>query len=131
MSVESLHGRDICDRPPTAVADDVQLEPGNIIRRRAGRVADHLACHGAAVRILPGRTSVMTPDRLAVEEQCCDRLSERPTELAVAARLTLVDLRPFALEGRDLCYAGCGTRRRHLRHRAAHVNGDRQGREYQ
>src|SRR6516225_4518765 len=131
MSVEPLHSADICERPAAAVGHDVELEPGNVICSRTGRIAYRLASHGAAVRVLPGRTGVMPPDRLVVEYQRCDRLPEDPGELAVVAGFALVDLRAFASEGCDSCLSRSRNRRRHLRHRASPVTGsryrDRQG----
>jgi hypothetical protein len=49
-----LHGGDIRKRPASAAVHDVQLEPGNVVHRRAGRVADRLAGDGATVPMLPG-----------------------------------------------------------------------------
>jgi hypothetical protein len=114
MGVEPLHSADICERPAAAVVHDVELEPGNVICSRAGRIADRLASHGAAVRVLPGRTGVMPPDRLVVEYQRCDRLPEDPGELAVVAGFALVDLRAFALEGCDSCFSWSRNCRRAL-----------------
>ena len=43
MTVDPLHGGDIHKRPASAAVHDVQLEPGNVVHRRAGLVADRLA----------------------------------------------------------------------------------------
>src|SRR5262249_49948209 len=58
VGVEPLHSADICERPAAAVVHDVELEPGNVICCRAGRIADRLASHGAAVHVLPGVLSL-------------------------------------------------------------------------
>src|SRR5262249_28353300 len=131
VGVEPLHSADICERPAAAVVHDVELEPGNVICCRAGRIADRLASHGAAVHVLPGRTGVMPPDRLVVEYQRCDRLPEDPGELAVVAGFALVDLRAFTLECGDSCFSRSRNHRRHLHHCVNPVTGsrcrDRQG----
>lgn len=54
MTVDPLHGGDIRKCPASAAVHDLQLEPGNVVHRRAGRVADRLAGDGAAVPMLPG-----------------------------------------------------------------------------
>ena len=97
MGVEPLHSAAICKRPAAAVVHDIELQPGNVIRSCTGRIADRLAYHGAAVHVLPGRTGVMPPDRLVVEDQRCDRLAEDPGELVVVVGFALVDLRTFGI----------------------------------
>src|SRR6516225_3019587 len=69
MAVDPLHGGDIRKRPASAPVHDVQLEPGNVVHRRARRVADRLAGDGAAVPMLPGWPGVMATDRLVVEKE--------------------------------------------------------------
>ena len=65
MGVEPLHRADICEHPAAAVVHDVELEPGNVICSRAGRIADRLASHGTAIHVLPGRTGVSRPTVLS------------------------------------------------------------------
>jgi hypothetical protein len=76
VGVDPLHGGDIRERPASAAVHDVQLEPGDVVRRRAGRVADRLADDGAAVPMLPGWSGVMATDRLVVEKEGRDRLAK-------------------------------------------------------
>src|SRR5882762_10586845 len=91
--IDALHGGDARECAAAAAGDNLELEPGNILRCCARRIAGGLADDGAAVRVLPARSRVMAPDGLAVREQRRDRLTEGPGELAVGARLALVDLR--------------------------------------
>src|ERR1700756_1337007 len=115
MAVDPLHGGDIRKRPASAAVHDVQLEPGNVVRRRAGRVADRLAGHGAAIPMLPGWPGVMAANRLVIDKEGRDRLAEHPGELALVSGLTLIDLRTLGMECRDDIIARCGNGRWHLR----------------
>src|SRR6516165_5451264 len=107
MAVDPLHGGDIRKRPASPAVHDVQLDPGNVVHRRARRVADRLAGNGAAVPVLPGWPGVMAADRLVVEKECRDRLAEHPGELALVSELTLIDLRTLGMECRDDVLARC------------------------
>ena len=115
MGVDPLHGGDIRERPASAAVHDVELEPGNIVHRRAGRVANRHAGDGAAVPMLPGWSGVMAADRLVVEKEGRDWLAEHPGELAVVSGFTLIDLRTLGTERRDDFLVRCGDCRRHLR----------------
>jgi hypothetical protein len=57
MGVEPLHSADICERPDATMIHDFELEPGNVICTRAGRIPDRLASHGAPVHVQPSATS--------------------------------------------------------------------------
>jgi hypothetical protein len=57
MGVEPLHSADICERPDATKIHDFELEPGNVICTRAGRIPDRLASHGAPVHVQPSATS--------------------------------------------------------------------------
>ena len=50
----------------------------------------------------------MTADGLAVGEERGDRLTKRPGELAVRARLALIDLRALGMHGKHRGFAGRG-----------------------
>jgi hypothetical protein len=89
MAVDPLHGGDIRERPASAAVHDVQLEPGNVVHCRAGRVADRLAGHGAAIPMLPGWPGVMAANRLVIDKEGRDRLAEHPSELALVSGLAL------------------------------------------
>src|SRR6266699_1333381 len=62
------------------------------IRPLTGHMGQYFGRHGAAVHVLPVRAGGMAADRLALEQERRDRLAEYPGELAIAARLALINL---------------------------------------
>ena len=80
-----------------SVRGRIELEPRNVIRGLARRLGYDFGAHCTAVGVLPVRASVMAPDRLAFEPERRCRLSKGPGELAVTARLALVQLAPFGV----------------------------------
>src|SRR5208282_3827921 len=95
--VDALHNGGSAERSATAPPDDLKFKPGNVICCRARRIADNLSRHGAAVGVLPGGAGIMTSDGLASGDQRRDRLAKGPRELAIAARLALVNLCAFGM----------------------------------
>src|SRR5258708_37911411 len=99
--IDALHRGDARERPAAAARGDLELEPGNVLRRCARRIAGGLADDRAAVRVLPARPGIMAPDRLAVREQRRDRLPAGPGEPAVGAGRALADLPALRMPRRD------------------------------
>ena len=98
MGIDPLHRGDGRQHAAAAAGGHLELEPGDVAGRRARRVADDLADHGAAVAVLPARTGIVPADGLAVGDQRRDRLAESPGELAVGAGLAFIDLRALGMD---------------------------------
>jgi len=96
--IDALHVVTAESAPLPRLATTSSLSQGISFGVCARRIAGGLADDGAAVRVLPARSRVMAPDGLAVREQRRDRLTEGPCELAVGARLALVDCAPSACQ---------------------------------
>jgi hypothetical protein len=91
MGVEPLHSADICEGPAAAVVHDVELEPGNVICGRAGRIANRLASHGVAVRVVPGRTATFACKRYC--ESNLRRPPQKPQPMT-SAQITPLKISP-------------------------------------
>jgi hypothetical protein len=92
LRVDLLHRCHARECPPASVRARSEFEPRNVVRPLAGHMRQYFGRHGAAVHVLPVRAGVMAADRLAVEQERRDRLAEYPGELAIAARLALINL---------------------------------------
>src|SRR5258707_14720928 len=66
--IDPLHCRDAREDSTAAPGNHLKLQPGNIVRRRTGNVANSLADHGAAIVVLPARSGIVTADGLAIEQ---------------------------------------------------------------
>ena len=115
--IDPLHRGDTGEDAGAAPGGHGQLQPGDIVRRGAGGVADRLADDGARVDVFPVRPRIVPADGLAVEQQRRDRLAECPGQLAVAGSLAFIDLRAFGVEREHDRFAGrCdGVGKRRLR----------------
>src|SRR6202158_4165532 len=97
LGMDPLHGGGSGEYAAAAMGNHLELQPGNIVRRRAGSAAGDLSDHGAAVAMLPVRSGIVAGDGLAIGQKRRDRLTERPGRLAVGARLALVHLGAFGV----------------------------------
>ena len=116
--IDALNRRDARQRPSTTVARGGELEPRNVRRAVALRLAHDLARDRTAVRKLLSRTGIVAADRLIVQKEAGDRLAQDPGEGSFRVGLAFVNLRAFGVD-----FEQQGLTRRALWLRARFANG--------